>query len=79
MDNKLAVVYETADPGKFPDDVGKAIGIIPELPAGMKKQATLKERIYSIKSESEITNEGLKLGDKQIKEAKVKIKDIFCH
>jgi hypothetical protein len=45
----------------------------------MKKQATLEERIYSIESESEITNEGLKLSNKQIEEAKEKIEDIFCH
>ena len=34
--DKPAVIYETADPGKFPEDVEKAIGIVPELPPGMK-------------------------------------------
>ena len=46
--NQTSVIYETADPGKFPDDVKKAIGIIPSLPAKMQKQADLKERIFKI-------------------------------
>ncbi|MCK4521716.1 MAG: threonine synthase [Nanoarchaeota archaeon] len=75
--DKLAVVYETADPGKFPIDVKKAIGITPELPSGMKKQAKSEERIHTIESEPEQTKEGLKLSDAQIQEAKSKIKDIF--
>ena len=33
-----AVVYETADPGKFPADVRQAIGITPDLPVGMKSR-----------------------------------------
>lgn len=75
--NKLAVVYETADPGKFPEDVKKAIGIIPELPPGMKKQAESKERVYSVESESEYTPKGMKLSDQQVKETKLKIREIF--
>jgi threonine synthase len=72
-----AVVYETADPGKFPIDVEKAIGVIPELPTGMKRQAGLKERIYSIDHEPEYSTEGLKLCDPQVEEAKRKIEEIF--
>ena len=75
--DNLAVVYETADPGKFPDDVQKAIGIIPELPERMKKQAELKERIYSIESKPEKSEEGFKLSDGQVLEAKTKIKKLF--
>jgi threonine synthase len=75
--SKKAVIYETADPGKFPEDVKKAIGIIPDLPDGMKKQAMLKERIYSIDS-APIQKDGLKLSDAQILEAKKKIKEIFA-
>ena len=41
-----AVIYETADPGKFPLDVEKALGFTPDLPDGMKKQEALPERIY---------------------------------
>lgn len=77
--NRLAVVYETADPGKFPIDVEKAIGLTPDLPPGMKKQAELEERIYSIESEPEKTKEGLKLSSAQIAEAKEKIRDIFLN
>lgn len=75
--NRLAVIYETADPGKFPEDVEKAIGIVPELPEGMKKQAKSKERIYSVESDPEYTPKGMKLSDEQVNEAKLKIRDIF--
>ena len=74
----LAVIYETADPGKFPIDVNKALGISPPLPSGMKKQQTLSERIYSINSASLSTPNGLKLTDNQFKEAKEKISEIFA-
>ncbi len=74
----LAVIYETADPGKFPVDVNEAIGLVPALPSGMQKQKTLKERIYSIDSASLVTSNGLKLTDDQIKEAKTKIGQIFA-
>ncbi|MBA4391032.1 MAG: threonine synthase [Syntrophus sp. (in: bacteria)] len=76
-DNKPAVIYETADPGKFPDDVEKAIGIVPELPPGMKKQATIKERIYSIEAKPEQTSAGFKLSAAQVEETKKKIKEIY--
>ena len=72
-----AVIYETADPGKFPEDVEKAIGIVPPLPQGMNKQAQLKERIYSIESKPDHTPQGLKLCDAQVTEAKERIAAIF--
>ncbi len=75
--NHLAVLYETADPGKFPEDVKQAINIIPKLPEGMKMQAKSEERIYPIMSNPEHTLKGMKLSDGQIKEAKLKIKEIF--
>jgi len=75
--NMPAVIYETADPGKFPEDVTKAIGIVPLLPAGMKKQAELKERIFSINSAPDSSSTGMKLSDAQLEEAKKKIKEIF--
>jgi threonine synthase len=75
--SQLAVIYETADPGKFPDDVQKAIGVTPELPKGMKKQTELKERIYSIKTKPDVKEGALKLSDAQIKEAKEKIREII--
>ena len=77
--DRPAVVYETADPGKFPDDVQKAIGIIPELPKGMKAQAGLPERIYSIEPPPEIGDDSVKLSDNQIREAKEKIKSIIVN
>jgi len=75
--DQLSVVYETADPGKFPEDVQHAIGVIPELPPGMKKQAGMKERIYSISAPAESTAEGLKLSRAQLEEAKALIREIF--
>ena len=72
-----AVIYETADPGKFPEDVEKAIGIIPESPPGMKRQASLKERIYCIEANPEHTLQGLQLSNDQVEEAKAKIKEIW--
>ena len=73
-----AVIYETADPGKFPEDIVKAIGLRPKLPSGMKKQATLEERVYSIKNGPENTSQGFRLSDAQIEEAKKKI-NIILH
>ena len=71
------MIYETADPGKFPIDVKQAIGIEPAIPEGMKKQLFLEERIYSINSPSLKTPQGLKLTDEQVNEAKEKICEIF--
>ncbi|MHB8110264.1 MAG: threonine synthase [Syntrophorhabdaceae bacterium] len=75
--DRPAVIYETADPGKFPEDVEKALGIIPALPPGMKKQASLPERIYSVMAEPDHTAEGLKLSAEQVREAKMKIGTIY--
>jgi len=75
--DRPAVIYETADPGKFPEDVERAVGIVPELPPGMKRQQSLKERIYSIEKEPDIAAEGLKLSIDQVNEAKNKLKEIY--
>ncbi len=75
--DKPAVIYETADPGKFPEDVEKAIGIVPELPPGMKKQQSMKERIYTIETKAEKGTEGFKLASGQIEETKKIIKEIY--
>ncbi len=75
--DKLSIIYETADPGKFPEDVKKAIGVNPPTPKGMLAQEQKEERIYSINSAPENTPQGLKLTQEQITEAKEKIKEIF--
>lgn len=77
--DQLAVVYETADPGKFPLDVQKAIGITPELPGRMKDQASLPERIYHIEGEPEHTPQGLKASEQQKQEAKRLVFNLFKH
>lgn len=75
--NRPAVVYETADPGKFPLFVKKATGITPPIPQGIQKQAKLKERIYEIESEPESTKSGPKLSRAQIEEANEKIRELL--
>jgi threonine synthase len=75
--DKPAVIYETADPGKFPEDVEKAIGIVPELPPGMKKQQSIKERIYVVEAKAGKGAEGFKLSAGQITEAKKIIGEIY--
>ena len=72
-----AVIYETADPGKFPEDVEAAIGLVPDLPQGMKRQAALEERIFSISEEPEHTEAGLMLSMAQIGAAKARIREIY--
>jgi threonine synthase len=72
-----AVIYETADPGKFPEDVEQAIGLEPDLPSGMQRQARMQERIYTIGGAPEQTLGGLKLSETQVNEAKTKIREIF--
>lgn len=75
--NRLSVVYETADPGKFPLFVKKATGITPPIPQGIQKQARLKERVYEIESEPESTKSGPKLSQSQIEEAKTKFRELL--
>lgn len=54
----LAVIYETADPGKFPDEVRQAIGITPEVPPRMAAQANLEERIFSVDDAPDVKPDG---------------------
>lgn len=76
--DRLAVIYETADPGKFPDDVEKAIGVTPDIPERIAKQAKLKERIYSIDNEPHVKEDGsIALSDSQYEKAKEVIREIF--
>lgn len=76
--DKLAVVYETADPGKFPDDVEKAIGVVPDVPARIANQSQKSERIYSIDAASDLNTDGaMILSEAQYKKAKEIIATIF--
>lgn len=77
--NHLAVVYETADPGKFPKDVQKAIGLLPEIPLRMRQQRELPERIYHIESAPEYTTGGQRVSQSQIQEARKLMYDLFKH
>ncbi len=73
-----AVIYETADPGKFPLDVEKALGFTPDLPEGMKRQEILPERIYSITEKPDSPGGARILSQGQIREAKEKLASIFA-
>lgn len=66
-----ALIYETADPGKFPAHVERAIGITPEIPLRMKQQEEMPERVYPIQSEP-LGNkkDGFSLSPEQLQEAK---------
>ncbi|MBU0989770.1 MAG: hypothetical protein KJ823_06230, partial [Proteobacteria bacterium] len=67
-----------ADPGKFPDDVGKAIGVTPDVPGRIAKQARLAERVYSIDPAPFIREDGsMALSDSQYLKAKEVIREIF--
>ncbi|MFO8009723.1 MAG: threonine synthase [Dehalococcoidia bacterium] len=76
--DRLAVIYETADPGKFPDDVEKAIGFAPPVPPGIARQADLEERIFSVDQPPETKPDGsLTLSDGQYEQAKEILRGIF--
>ena len=75
--DRLAVIYETADPGKFPDEVEKSIGVLPDVPERIANQAGLPERIYSIDEPPLIREDGfLTLSESQYDTAKRIITDI---
>jgi threonine synthase len=76
--DRLAVIYETADPGKFPDDVKKAIGVMPEVPERIAKQVDLPERIYRIDTPAHKSPAGsMVLSDAQYAQSLSVIRDIY--
>ncbi|MDP2709071.1 MAG: hypothetical protein Q8O93_03435 [bacterium] len=54
--DRLAVVWETADPCKFPDVIKQATGITPPLSENMAKQTNLQERRFLINGPVKITD-----------------------
>jgi len=73
---RLAVIYETADPGKFPDEVKKAIRIVPDVPERIAAQSTLVERIYTIDDPPFTREDGsLTVSESQYETAKKIIED----
>jgi len=71
------VIWETADPGKFPECILKAIKIKPEIPKNIIKQQAKKERIYNINSNPDIENGIKKLSNAQYNEFLSIAKGIF--
>lgn len=77
--DRLAIVYETADPGKFPDDIKEAIGIVPDVPERIAKESKQGERIYSVDYPPEVNKDGsMVLSDAQYEKAKEIISLIFA-
>jgi len=76
--DRPAVIYETADPGKFPDDIEEAIGIAPEVPERIAQQATQRERIYRVDDPPDRNRDGsMILSDVQYQRAKEVMREIF--
>jgi len=76
--DRPAVVYETADPGKFPDDIQHALGVVPAVPENIVRQSTLKERLYSIDEGPDFNKDGsMSLSDAQYDKAKEMVREIF--
>jgi threonine synthase len=76
--NRLAVIYETADPGKFPDEIQTAIGVTPKVPERMVTQANLEERIFTVGAPPHVKDDGtVTLSDTQYQKATEIIRDIF--
>ena len=76
--DRTSVIYETADPGKFPDDVEEAIGIVPEIPERIAKQAELDERIFKIEQPPFIKEDGSQsLSEEQYDRAREVIRSLF--
>jgi threonine synthase len=50
-----AVIYETADPAKFPVDVVEALARAPEIPEQIERQKKLPERIFTMQQASIIS------------------------
>lgn len=76
--DRTSVIYETADPGKFPDDVKKAIGILPEIPERIARQAEMDERIFHVEPPPLVKEDGSQaLSEEQYQKAKEVIQSIF--
>ncbi|MBI4773705.1 MAG: hypothetical protein HY788_05910, partial [Deltaproteobacteria bacterium] len=73
----LSVVYETADPGKFPEDVEKALGITPPVPPNIALQADLEERIFHVGEPPDRKNGAMVLSDAQYHETCTLIRSVY--
>jgi threonine synthase len=75
---RLAVIYETADPGKFPDDIRAAIGKVPDVPENIARQVQKEERVYTIDEPSDTGKDGsMTLSDAQYERAQEIMGEIF--
>ncbi|NLE09264.1 MAG: threonine synthase [Dehalococcoidales bacterium] len=76
--NQLAVIDETADPAKFPDDILKAIGKLPDIPENIRRQEKLDERMYHIDAAPDIDSVGsMVVSTEQYERVKGIISEIF--
>ncbi|NLE09284.1 MAG: hypothetical protein GX631_08530 [Dehalococcoidales bacterium] len=76
--NQLAVIDETADPAKFPDDIMKAIGRLPDIPENIRRQEKLDERMYHIDAAPDIDSVGsMVVSTEQYERVKAIIAEMF--
>lgn len=74
---ELAIVYETADPGKFPETIKEALGFEPEIPNSIRSKMSLKERIIRVENPPEVSETGYKMSKAQADELKKKIREVI--
>ncbi|TAL51914.1 MAG: pyridoxal-phosphate dependent enzyme [Nanoarchaeota archaeon] len=75
----VSVSYETADPGKFPNEVKHALGFAPDVPKGIQEQAKLPERVHRIESRPYQSVSGVyRLSPEQFSEAKERIAELIA-
>ena len=75
--SSLNMVYETADPGKFPDEVKEALGFTPELPERMQSQRNAKEDINTLDQKPKKTKDGFEITAPQMDEVKDKLRKLL--
>lgn len=73
-----ALIYETADPGKFPDVIKRALGFEPEIPDSIRMRMNLEERIFRIESPPLVTETGYNVSKSQVEELKRKIREVIA-
>ncbi len=71
------VIYETADPGKFPDQMRSELGFAPTIPTGMVAQKNMPEYVHKMESEPLALDKTLRLSPDQLAEARSIIRSIY--
>lgn len=72
-----ALIYETAHPGKFPNEVYRALHTYPTIPQAILDQKDLNERMYFIQHAPDVIDGRLRLSTLQFDEARKQIFEII--